>query len=196
MEWKMTTNLTRNRGLTLIELMITVAIASILIASATPNMTEFVQNNRAVTQINELQTSLNLARNEAIKRNNNITVCRSRNGASCLSYWRTDWQIGWIVFIDNDSDGRVDLDDGDQVLSVHGQLAGENNLRFSRTRVTYANSGLARGGSNGTFILCDARGTEKSIGVVVGPSGRPRFAKSSDISGFLADEGNADLACS
>ena len=93
----MTTNLTRNSGLTLIELLITVAIVGVLIASATPSMTEFIQNNRAVTQVNELHTSLSLARNEAIKRNSNITVCRSSNGTTCSGAW----QNGWIVFVDN-----------------------------------------------------------------------------------------------
>ena len=186
----MTTNLTRNSGLTLIELLITVAIVGVLIASATPSMTEFIQNNRAVTQVNELHTSLSLARNEAIKRNSNITVCRSSNGTTCSGAW----QNGWIVFVDNNFDGSVD--DGDQVLSVHGNLTGNNTLAFSQTRVIYANSGLAIADSNGTFILCDARGTEKSIGVVVGPSGRPRIATSSDVSGFLENEDNAGMACS
>jgi len=186
----MSNNLTRNSGLTLIELLITVAIVGILIASAAPSMSEFIQNNRAVTQINELHASLSLARNEAIKRNNNIAVCQSANGTSCSG----SWQNGWIVFIDNDNDGNVD--EGTQALSVHGSLTGGNTLAFSQTRVTYANSGLAIDDSNGTFILCDSRGTEKSIGVVVGPSGRPRLATSSDISGFFEDEDNAGMACS
>ena len=186
----MGTNQIKTRGLTLIELLITLAIVGILLAGATPSMTEFIQNNRAVTQINELQASLSLARNEAIRRNNNITICRSATTLSCSG----DWTNGWIVFVDDDFDGIVD--DGDEVLSVHGHLTGGNTLAFSQTRVIYANSGMARSGSNGTFVLCDARGTTNSMGIIVGVSGRPRLATSGDIGSFLEIEENAGLACS
>ena len=186
----MGTNQIKTKGLTLIELLITLAIVGILLAGATPSMTEFIQNNRAVTQINELQSSLSLARNEAIRRNNNITICRSSNGSSCGG----NWQDGWIVFVDNDLDGYRGV--SDEILSIHGTLTGGNTLAFSQTRVIYANSGMARSGSNGTFVLCDARGTASSMGIIVGVSGRPRFATSGDIGSFLEIEENAGLACS
>ena len=72
----------KNKGLTMLELMITLAVATILIASAAPSFRESIQNTRLVTQVNELQTALSLARSEAVKRNENVTVCASSDGSS------------------------------------------------------------------------------------------------------------------
>jgi len=154
--------------------MIALAVAGILISFAVPSFNASIQNNRMATQINELHTSLSLARSEAIKRNNNTTVCRSSNGTSCTG----NWSDGWIVFVDNDFNGSVDA--GDEVLRVHGALAGQNTLTFSQTSVTYASSGLATTGANSTFTLCDSRGTTNARGLVVGVSGRPRMAGEGD----------------
>ncbi len=181
----------KNGGITIIELMITLAIAGILIASAAPSFRTSIQNNRMVTQINELHTSLSLARSEAIKRNNNVTVCQSSDGASCTG----NWQDGWIIFVDNDFDGSVDAGDGDVVLRVDGIITGDNTLSFSQTRVIYARDGFARPGSAGTFTLCDTRGAEQAKGLVVGISGRPRLSIDSDSNGVLEDGTDTDLAC-
>ena len=97
--------------------MITLAIASILITGVAPSFTASIQNTRMATQINELHTSLSLARSEAVKRNDNVTVCRSSTGISCTGHW----QNGWIVFVDNDFDGSVDA--GDEILRVHGLIS-------------------------------------------------------------------------
>ena len=185
----MLNSLRPQKGLTLIELMITLAIAGILIATAAPSMGEFVQNNRAITQVNELQTSLSTARSEAITRNNNVTVCRSSNGSSCTG----TWQDGWIVFVDNDFDGTVD--EVDEVLRVNDAITGGNTLSFTQTRIIYASSGIARAGSSGVFMLCDARGTDEALGVVVGLSGRPRIADSDDFEGLVIDGEEANLEC-
>jgi len=91
-------------------------------------------------------------------------------------------------------DGSVDA--ADEILRVHGPLSGNNTLSFSQTQVIYASSGIARGGSNGTFTLCDSRGATHAKGLVVGPSGRPRLALDSDGNGVLEDLGGTDLICS
>jgi len=182
----------KNKGLTMIELMITLAVAGILVASAAPSFRTSIQNNRMVTQINELHTSLSMARSEAIKRNDNVTVCQSSNGTSCTG---GNWQDGWIIFVDIDFDGSVDVADGDLVIRVDSVISGDNTLAFSQTQVIYARDGFARPGSAGTFRLCDTRGSAFAKGVVVGVSGRPRLAIDSDSNGTLEDGDNADLVC-
>ena len=181
---------TQIKGFTLIELLITIAIAAILFSAAAPRLTASIQSNRMSTQINELHASLSVARSEAIKRNSNITICRSSNGSACTG----NWQDGWIVFIDNDIDGAVDV--GDEILRIHGAIPGNITLAFSQTRVIYGSDGLARGGSNGTFTLCDTRGAESAKGLIIGITGRPRLAIDSNDSGILEDGNNNDLICS
>ena len=49
-------------GFTLVELMITLAVAVIFVALAVPAFHDFVQRNRISAQANELVTAINLAR--------------------------------------------------------------------------------------------------------------------------------------
>lgn len=77
--------MTRPRGFTLVELMVTIAVAAILITIAVPGFQALVQNNRATTLANQLTTAINLARSEAIRRGEIVSVCT------------VDWEDGWWV---------------------------------------------------------------------------------------------------
>ena len=176
------------RGMTLVELVVGLSIAGILIAIAAPNLRESIQNNRMVTQINDLHTALSLARAEAVKRRNNVSVCKSSDGASCSG----NWKDGWIIFVDTDHDGSVD---GEEVVRAYEGVPTGSNLLFSQTHVIYANKGNARSGTNGTFTLCDSRGAVHAMGLVVGPSGRPRLAVDIDENGTLNGADELDLVC-
>ncbi|MBN8772197.1 MAG: GspH/FimT family pseudopilin, partial [Thiobacillus sp.] len=65
----------KKRGFTLIELVVTLAVAGILLGIAIPNFQLFVMNNRMASQANDLITALNMARSEAVKRAANVMVC-------------------------------------------------------------------------------------------------------------------------
>ena len=185
----MATNHIQARGLTLVELMITLAITSILITGVAPSFSASVKNTRLVTQLNSLHTSISLARSEAINRNSSITVCRSATSTSCTGVW----QDGWIVFVDDDADGSVD--DGDEIISVHSALPDGSTLTSAQVQVIYASSGLAEPGSNSTFTLCDTRGAAKAKGIIIGTTGRPRRAVDTDSNGIDQDGNNDDLVC-
>lgn len=69
----------------------------------------------------------------------------------------SNWQDGWVVFTDIDTDNQIDNDE--TILLVHQASPEEINISFgARTRVAYHDSGFAVGGSNGTFLFCDKRG--------------------------------------
>lgn len=68
------------RGFTLIELMITLAILAILLSATAPSFTRMIEDNRVTTQANTLLSSFSLARFEAIKRGANITVTPKTGG--------------------------------------------------------------------------------------------------------------------
>lgn len=110
----------RQCGFTLMELIITVAIAAIVLAIGVPSFQGIMRNNRAATQANEIIGALNLARSEAVKRGRRVSLCPSSNGTGCSG---TDWSSGWIVFVDTSAaDASVTVG---QVLRVWGALAGD-----------------------------------------------------------------------
>ena len=63
-----------NHGFTLIELIVTVALISILTIAAGPDLGSFMKRNKLSTQTNNFVTSLNAARSEAAKRVSSVTV--------------------------------------------------------------------------------------------------------------------------
>lgn len=84
----------RMAGFTAAEMMIVVAIVAILAAIAAPNMGEMVRSQRVRTAAFDIYASLNLARSEAVKRNQTVRV-RPTNG---------NWSEGWSV---EDMNGNV-----------------------------------------------------------------------------------------
>lgn len=65
----------RGRGFTLVELMITMAVALVLIMIAVPSFKSVILSSKLTTTANDMVGAINLARMEAIKRNANTQFC-------------------------------------------------------------------------------------------------------------------------
>jgi type IV fimbrial biogenesis protein FimT len=182
------------RGFTLIELMITLAIAAILLTVGIPSFNEVIKNSRLSTQVNSLVTALSLGRSEAVKRGQSVTICKSANGTSCVvevGSWSSS-DDGWIVFVDTNSDGVVDA--GELLLRVFSKLKSGNTLKYSRIRVTYNGQGNTPG-LNGTFVVCDDRGSPEAKGGIVSNTGRVRRAIDSNSDGTVEDGSGNNITC-
>jgi prepilin-type N-terminal cleavage/methylation domain-containing protein len=82
-------NMKRTHGLTMIELMVTVAVISVVVAIGLPRLGGISQSNRVTTSINALSSDMSLARSEAVTRNTSVTI--SSNSAG------TNWEAGWVI---------------------------------------------------------------------------------------------------
>jgi type IV fimbrial biogenesis protein FimT len=160
------------RGLTLIELMVTIAIAAILGSLAAPAFNDFLVRNRSAALANELTASVLRARNEAVTRNTCVVVCRSTTQADELPSCATnadDWRVGWVVFTDGTCAGVAQAAAATDIVSVSGPFDASFSLlkRGSNTSsVMFAASGNARGGDAGRFDLRyadSARSSNRSI---------------------------------
>ena len=83
----------RTRGFTLIELMVTVTLFALLLALAYPSFANFVRNAQIRTAAESVLNGLQLARAEAIRRNENIQfqLLNTLNGAAVTG--GTDWSV-------------------------------------------------------------------------------------------------------
>lgn len=175
-------NAVRIGGVTLVELLLSIAIAAILITLAVPALDAAMTSAKLGSASNSFLSSLYLARSEAIKRNSRTVVCKSADGANCTSSGH--WDQGWIIFHDVNNDAQADS--GEQVIlrttSLHSDIAMQGNTPVSRY-VSYSPTGSAMYVSGafqaGTVTTCrvSANGGETRH-IIISATGRPRIQKS------------------
>jgi len=86
-------NLMCKKGFTLIELMVTLVILGILVATGVPGMQTLLGNMSVNSSANRLLNTMAFARGEALSRSTVVMVCRSSDSATCSGTWND----GWIV---------------------------------------------------------------------------------------------------
>ncbi len=162
-------------GLTLVELLVALALAALIMAMSLPAFDTLLTRTQRSSLIAELGASLMYARSEAVKRAVPVSLCPSADSASCLGGSNPDWSKGWVVFVDSDSDLRVET--RDTVLRVFNfdnpryTLAGGDGLQRG---TTFRPSGFAD--NSGILIYCELDGGYGNQ-VVLGATGRFRIEK-------------------
>ncbi|MCA0894433.1 GspH/FimT family pseudopilin [Microbulbifer agarilyticus] len=158
------------RGLTLIELLITSSILGILLAIGIPNFQQQLEANRTRAAADALLQAIHLTRSKAVSTNRRATLRRLDN-----------WHAGWEVFYDRDFDGELDADeqqittgtaligvtiDGNGPLTNYVSFIGSGESRYA---------GTASGGGfqAGTFTICPTTPGE-GYQLILARSGRVR----------------------
>ena len=157
-------------GFTLIELMITIAVAAILFSFFVPQFSTITQNARMTQARNGLFTAFQLARTEAITRQRHVVVCASADGERCSGAWNT----GSLVFVDANRNRQRE---SNEVLLTQFSPDSFNNLSVqgSRSLTSFGPDGRS-GGSNQTLAFC-APGRADGLSVVISNAGRIRMGK-------------------
>jgi len=135
-------NFVRAAGFTLVEMLMTMAIAIIVLTIGVPSFRYVTNSNRIASELNGLLGDLQFARAEAIKEGTNVTVCVSSNGTSCSG--STAWQDGWIVYTNSTN----------TVWRVQSPFSGSDTFVASNnvSAVTFNRDGYAVGIANGTLM--------------------------------------------
>ena len=164
-----------NQGFSIIELIVTMAVAFTGIPLAVSAGQSMLTSNRLTTSANQIFEDLFRARSEAILRNTRITL--RKTGAH--------WEDGWIMFEDGNNNAR--RDPGEPLLQARPALSGGVTLRGNRPvrqYISYLGTGLTQKTSGalqaGALMLCDktARNQpEHARAMILASSGRPRVSR-------------------
>lgn len=84
----------KNRGMTLLELMIVLVIAGIAFSAAVPSVQGMIARNQVITQTNNMLLAINLARSEALRVGGAVYV-KATDGADA----NNEFGPGWCVVI-------------------------------------------------------------------------------------------------
>lgn len=177
------------KGFTLIELMMAIAVIGVVLAVTIPSFNEFRLNNRMTGAANDLLGALNLARSEAIKRQQPVAFCGSpapnADPPTC-----NNALTGWVVWVDGNNNGAVDA--AEPVVGTHEPLSTALSVTTNFNVISYAATGFVQGFGPATrgVLLCDQRGDaapndqlRKRI-LSLSPTGRPAVIR---IGAHLAD---------
>lgn len=126
----------RQSGFTLVELLITVAIAAILLSLAAPNFREMLVKRSVQAAAETLASDMRFARSEALKRSTQTVICRSTDGAKCSTVVGS-WSEGWIVYVDPANLTEGTLIPAQNVVKVQQQLP---NIALIQRDATPANT--------------------------------------------------------
>ena len=108
-------------GVTLVELVVSVATVCILSATVVPAFTSIIRSNEIHTTISKLRQGLYFARQSALLEDGTVVICKSATGSDCTG--SGDWNQGWLIFQDRNDDGQcVDANDDDQCDEDEGRL--------------------------------------------------------------------------
>lgn len=162
----------RPLGLTLLELLVTLAVVTVVAFAAVPALGWLVLDARMTGDVNAFVTSIQLARSEAAKRAAPVIVCKTADYRACggpdLHYER-----GWIVFVAEESEDPAGLDRNELLLASHSPAI-EGTIRSNRAQFVFMP--YYRRSTNGTVVFCDRRGNRAARAVIVSYTGRPRVS--------------------
>ncbi|WP_152225376.1 GspH/FimT family pseudopilin [Pseudomonas sp. SCB32] len=155
-----------SKGFTLLELMVTIAVAAVLLSLAVPSFTDATLSGKLTASANDLVAGVALGRSEAIKRNAVTSMCVSSNGSTCLA--SGGWEQGWIIL------------SGGSVIQKHAAAPGGFKVTSTAAKIDFQPSGV--GNTQATITVCRATptvGSQERV-VQVDATGRAYVSKTTN----------------
>ncbi len=154
-------------GVSAVEFLIGVAAVGGILLLAVPSISLRIQSYYLNSTVGDLASCLSLAKSESERRHSTVRVCPSSDGATC--HQSSDWNMGWLVFSDGNSDGiPQDIEliraYGPPGKNIHIKASGALSDFPAFTVAGLTSSQLLK---NGEFTVCSRNSAASSRSKVV-----------------------------
>ncbi|WP_345293347.1 GspH/FimT family pseudopilin [Kangiella marina] len=148
------------KGFTLPELLVSLAILSIVTAVATPSLSDMIEKNKVSTDVLTVKTLISTTRSKAITDKTYLVICGQIEDSSCNRNWST------LSVLAKDSKALI------YRSKLSGNYASVTWSAFQNKKaLTFAPTGFTHH-QNGTLYLCHESNDKLHRAVVVSKSGR------------------------
>ncbi len=185
----------RARGLTLIDLLISLTIVAVLGTLVVPSFNDFLEAQQATATINRFAGAVALARSAAITYRESVVFCPAAAGADRCGR-RNTWHEGAMVFADRDGNRRLN---GNESLYARLPAFDHGTVQWrsfrNRSYLKFRGTGLTIW-QNGNFKYCPSDGDRRHARMLIlNYAGRTRSAPDRNRNGIREGADGRDLGC-
>lgn len=179
---------TLQRGVTLIELMLSLAIVSILILSVGPMVRDILIQNRLIGQINELSAVVQFARHTAVHEQATTVVCPSTNFTTCVN----DWNQAKMVFLDLNGNGQ--RDEEEEIVAGAENTIADYHLQGPSGAISFQGNGAVA--TPATLLLCHRVNEARfARALTISLQGRVKLSRDSNYDNVHENNAGDALVC-
>lgn len=185
---------TKEGGLSLIELMTTIAVMVILMGVATHNWQGLIERQQGRALKTQLRTAFQFARFGAITHNQQVTMCPLNSANQCTSSWNGPIS----VFLDPGN--QKSLTSPQYLLRTfapnqNGYLKASNSGIYERRYFQFSPDGTAHG-TIGNLTWCpSSKNAQRGFQVILNFGGRIRWAKDTNNDGIVENSNQLPITC-
>ncbi|WP_017443593.1 GspH/FimT family protein [Gayadomonas joobiniege] len=172
-------------GFTLLELLITLALAAIVLTTGIPSLLDTMTENRVKTVMMDLNQDIIAARSFAISYETNVTLCPLSDKNECTDNWKN----GYTLFTDHNQNAKFDSTD-EKKLVVRNKIDNADTFIFSDGKfIQYRFDGTTinsfANNDEAIFSYCPEVDEPQrySKALLISISGRPRMSQDLDNDG-------------
>ena len=179
-------------GFTLTELLVILAILSLVWTASIPGMTHLMARNLAMTNTRSLLGAIHFTRYQAVARQRIVTLCPMQGEGQCGG----NWHEGLVSFVDLNANGRMDAEDrllADFAPIQRGRLAWRSFRRRPWLQMTPLGTTNFQ---NGNFVYCNENQDPRyARQLVINLQGRARESRDTNGDGIVEDRQGQQLVC-